>query len=80
MLLNAAHAARGLKEGVQYCIRPDFQVVAGGMRVNTRFAKVMIANQVKHGSTYSDLVQQFLHVRLNKEAIAKGEPPNFFVD
>jgi hypothetical protein len=79
-LLIAAHTANNLKEGIHYSIRPEQQRVASGVTLNTRFAKVVIANQIKHVSTYSDLVQQFLHVKLNKEATAKGEQPNFFVE
>lgn len=80
LLLSAAYRASGLKEGSQFCVRPAQQIVAGGMVLRTRFAKVMIDNQVKDGSTYSDLVQQFLHVRLNEEAAEKGEMPDFFVE
>ena len=79
-LLVAAHTAHGLKEGVEFCIRPESKILMGNFYVTTRFAKVIIANQIRHGSTYSDLVQQFLHVRLNKEATNSGEIPNFFVE
>ena len=79
-LLTASHIANGLQEDVNFCKRPATQIVSNGMMINTRFAKVMIANQVKDGSTYSDLVQQFLHVRLNKEAVEKGEAPDYFVE
>jgi hypothetical protein len=79
-LLVAANVAQGLQEGRHYSIRPDQQIVGERTVINTRFAKVLIGNQIKHGSTYSDLVQQFLHVRLNEEAVAKGEAPNFFVE
>lgn len=79
-LLVAAHTAHGLKEGVEFCIRPESKILMGNFYVPTRFAKVIIANQIRHGSTYSDLVQQFLHVRLNKEAASSGEIPNFFVE
>jgi hypothetical protein len=79
-LLVAAHAAHGLQEGLHFCIRPDQQTVSNGTVINTRFAKVMINNQIKHGSTYSELVHQLLHIRLNKEAVAKGQAPNFFVE
>ena len=80
LLLTAAHTADGLLEGVNFCIRPETQIVNGGMVINTRFAKVMIDNQIRHGSTYSDMVQQFLHVRLNKEAAERGQTPDFFVE
>lgn len=79
-LLVAAHTAHGLKEGVEFCIRPESKILMGNFYVRTRFAKVIIANQIRHGSTYSDLVQKFLHVRLNKEAASSGEIPNFFVE
>ncbi|KTC98232.1 hypothetical protein [Legionella erythra] len=79
-LLTAAHIAISLKEGTEFCIRPDSRRVAGGLVINTRSAKVVISNQIRHGSTYSDLVQQFLHIRLNKEAIRRGETPDFFVE
>lgn len=79
-LLTAAHIATTLNEGTEFCIRPDSRRVAGGLVINTRSAKVVISNQIRHGSTYSDLVQQFLHIRLNKEAIRRGETPNFFVE
>ncbi|WED44125.1 hypothetical protein [Legionella cardiaca] len=79
-LLTAAHIAHGLREGEAFCIRPDMKTVSGGAAINTRFAKVVISNQIRHGSTYSDLVQQFLHVRLNKEAANGGKTPDFFVD
>lgn len=79
-LLVAAHTAHGLKEGVEFCIRPESKILMGNFYVTTRFAKVIISNQIRHGSTYSDLVQQFLHVRLNKEATHSGEIPNFFVE
>ena len=78
-LLQANHKAHDLKEGIGYCIRPEEKSV-GDRVIHTRFAKVMIENQIREGSTYSDLVQQFLHVRLNKEASQKGETPNFFVE
>lgn len=79
-LLVAANSAQNLKEGVSFCIRPDQQIAGQRTVINTRFAKVLIGNQIKHGSTYSELVHQFLHVRLNEEAIAKGQAPNFFVE
>ncbi|MDP3562543.1 MAG: hypothetical protein Q8R83_10245 [Legionellaceae bacterium] len=79
-LLTAAHIASGLKENTHFCVMPDQQEVSGGAKIATKFAKVVINNQVYHGSTYSDLVQQFLHVRLNKEAVKQGKTPNFFVE
>lgn len=79
-LLTAAHIAANLKEGTEFCIRPDSRTVADGVVINTTTAKVVISNQVRQGSTYSDLVHQFLHIRLNKEAIRRGEMPDFFVE
>ncbi|KTD13224.1 hypothetical protein [Legionella jamestowniensis] len=79
-LLTAAHVASNLTVDTDFCIRPDNKAVVGGLNIDTRAAKVVIGNQVRLGSTYSDLVQQFLHVRLNKEAIAKGQTSDFFVD
>ena len=79
-LLTAAHTAHGLKEGVHFCKRPELKQLAGNTVVHTRFAKVVIDNQIRQGSTYSDLVQQFLHVRLNKEATEAAETPNYFVE
>lgn len=79
-LLTAAHLAKDLQAGVQYVVMSEQKKISDSITLDTRFAKVMINNQVYHGSTYSDLVQQFLHVRLNQEAILKGERPNFFVE
>ena len=79
-LLSAAHMAKGLEEGVEFCVMDDQKKISDSVTLDTRFAKVMINNQVYHGSTYSELVQQFLHVRLNQEAIAAGERPNFFIE
>lgn len=80
LLLTAAHSARSMEEGRQYCVKHDYRRVTDGAIIRTRFAKVVIDNQISPGSTYSDLVQQFLHVRLNKDAAEKGEAPDFFVD
>ncbi|MGL5743450.1 MAG: hypothetical protein ACRCXC_13430 [Legionella sp.] len=79
-LLVAAHVAQGLEKDRHYTVRPDQQIVGERTIINTRFAKVLIRNQIKHGSTYSDLVQQFLHVRLNEEAVENGHTPDFFVE
>ncbi len=79
-ILSAAHMAKGLEEGVEFCVMDDQKKISDSVTLDTRFAKVMINNQVYHGSTYSDLVQQFLHVRLNQEAISAGERPNFFIE
>jgi len=79
-LLTAAHLARDLKKDVDYCIMADQKKISDSSTIDTRFAKVMIDNQVYHGSTYSDLVQQFLHVYLNEQAIKDNQPPNFFIE
>ncbi|WP_412754036.1 hypothetical protein [Legionella londiniensis] len=78
-LLTAAHIAHHMEPDDKFCVRPDLKQVSG-MKITTRAAKVMINNQVIEGSTYSDLVQQFLHVRLNHDAVEKGQKPDFFVD
>ena len=79
-LLSAAHTAEHLQEGSNFSIRPEQQILGESTVIDTRFAKVLIGNQIKHGSTYSDLIQQFLHVRLNTDAINHGDSPNFFVE
>lgn len=79
-LLTATHTAHGLEEGVHYSVMNDQKKISDSVTLDTRFAKVMINNQVYHGSTYSDLVQQSLHVLLNEKAIEKGERPNFFIE
>ncbi len=79
-MLTAAHLAQGLVPGKDFCVMTEQKKISESATLETRFAKVVINNQVYHGSTYSDLVQQFLHVRLNEEAVARGETPNFFVE
>lgn len=79
-LLTAAHLAQKLKNGVDFCVMNEQKMISKTSCIDIRFAKVMINNQVYHGSTYSDLVQQFLHVRLNNEAIKNHETPNFFIE
>lgn len=79
-LLTAAYTASQLKENVNYCISSEQKQVGDGKFLDVRLAHVIIDNQKRIGSSYSELVQQLLHVRLNKEAIAKNERPNFFVD
>lgn len=79
-LLTSANVASHLKDGAEFSIRHEVKQIGPGFVVQIRFAKVLINNQIQEGSTYSDLVQQFLHVRLNKEAADRGESPNFFVD
>ncbi len=79
-LLTSAHLAHDLKEGVHFCVMQEQKKLSDTETLDISFAKVMINNQVYHGSTYSDLVQQFLHVRLNKAAVNAGQTPNFFID
>lgn len=79
-LLTAAHTAARLKEGVAYCIMPSAKELKEGMVINTHAAKVMIDAQMREGSTYSDKVQQFLHIILNDLAVTNGMTPDFFVD
>jgi preprotein translocase subunit SecA len=79
LLLTAAHTAHRLIGDVNYCVRGEIKAI-GDLVLNTRFAKVVINNQVIEGSTYSELVHQFLHVKLNDLAAKNGEQPNFFVE
>lgn len=79
-LLTAAHLAQKLENGVDFCIMSEQKKINETSSIDTRFAKVMINNQVYHNSTYSELVHQFLHVRLNTEAIRNQESPNFFIE
>lgn len=79
-LLTAAHVASGLIEDKHFCVMSETRIVSEGVGIDTNFAKVVINNQVYHGSTYSELVQQFLHVRLNHEAVQKKQTPKFFVE
>ncbi|GJM07096.1 MAG: hypothetical protein DHS20C10_08300 [marine bacterium B5-7] len=78
-LMIAARKAHRLENGVHFTVRQEARVL-NGQPMQTRFAKVLISNQVQEGSTYSDLVHQFLHARLNLEAAASGEVPNFFIE
>ena len=78
-LLTASHIAHGLLEGANFSIRPVTKKIAG-MEIKIRSAKVLIGNQIQPNSTYSEYVHQFLHVRLNKEAVEKGQAPDFFVE
>lgn len=83
LLLTAMHNAKNLTEGMEFCIRPELKVITtttDEIEVDTHFAKVMIDSQIKHGATYSDLVQQFLHVILNQKAASEGKTPDFFVE
>ncbi len=81
-LLKAAHSANNLKSRDDYSIRIERKLISTGpaRTIGVRFAKVVIDNQIQQGATYSELVQQFLHTRLNREAVAKGEEPIFFIE
>ena len=79
-LLSAAHLAHNLEEGIDFSVMPEPKKIDDKTSIETHFAKVMINNQIYHGSTYSDLVQQFLHTRLNHEAIEANKTPDFFIE
>lgn len=79
-LLFACHKALKLEKGKHYCIQPELRTIGSPpfqTQLQTQTAKVMIANQVIEGATYSDLVHQFLHTRLNNEF---PEGDQFFID
>ncbi|WP_367608266.1 hypothetical protein [Legionella sp. W05-934-2] len=78
-LLSAAFTANNLQENRDFCIQTDTTTLSDGLTLEGRIAKVVINNQVQGGATYSERVHQFLHVRLNEEAIANNEQPNFFI-
>jgi hypothetical protein len=77
-LLRAAHDAFTMKEGKAFCVRPKREKVRGNF-LKTQAANVLLANEIKKGAIYSYLVQQFLHVRLNREASNQGKLPNYFI-
>jgi len=77
-LLVAAHIADHMTNGIEYAICPDNELV-NDTYLNTRFASVLIKNQIQPGSTYSDYIQHLVHVINNERAVARGEQPNFFV-
>lgn len=79
-LLMAAQSAEEMKESIDFSVRSDMKQVSGGLIIPIRVARVIIDAQEREGSTYSDWVHQFLHIRLNREAAARGETPNFFVE
>ncbi|MDF1758077.1 MAG: hypothetical protein P1U74_07240 [Legionellaceae bacterium] len=78
-LIMAAKKAHSLKDGVDFSVMEEPKEIFHS-EIDRRFAKVRIKNQIYHGSTYSETVQQMLHVRLNKDAVANGITPNFFVE
>lgn len=78
-LLAAAYTASNLEENKDFCVHSSSSILANGVTIQSRVAKVVINNQVQEGATYSERVHQFLHVILNQKALAKGEQPNFFI-
>lgn len=80
-LLRAAHIASSLRgNDVDFSLGYQYVQIAKGLKVKTGIAYVVIRNKIAEGSSYSELVQQFLCVRLNNEAVEKGNAPNFRVD
>jgi|GEM_PF-3108443 preprotein translocase subunit SecA len=75
-LLCAAAQATYLKKDIDFCITTNNKELHGKM-VTERVATILINNQVQKGAIYSDGVHQFLHLRLNKEALLLGDVPNF---
>ena len=79
-LMCAAHKAHSMQQGRNYSICKQTRKITdhNGVKYDapTSFAQVMIENQIIHGATYSNLVHQFLHVKLNLEARQKGEESN----
>jgi hypothetical protein len=78
-LMNAAITAESLKDNQDFTVTSSISHL-NGSPIETRFAMVMIKNQKMPGSTYSERVQQMLHVKLNAEASSKGQRPNFIVE
>ncbi|MDF1828226.1 MAG: hypothetical protein P1U39_08115 [Legionellaceae bacterium] len=84
-LLRAAYTAHFLKHDAKagFSIWHNVEKRIGGVDGETltvSAAKVLIDSQVSEGSTFSDLVHQLLHVRMNKEGLERGQDPDFFVD
>lgn len=79
-LLTAARLAQTLIQGGDFCIMKEAKDISDASSIETSIAKVMINSQVYHGSTYSDLVHQFLHTLLNSKAIDNFQIPNFFIE
>lgn len=78
-LLSAAFTANNLLENQEYCIQDTMTILGNQVSIKSRSANVVINNQVQEGATFSERVHQFLHVRLNEKALARGEQPNFFI-
>lgn len=75
-LLVATDTAHRLHQDIQYCVRPEWNQ---SLYTDTRFANPLNNNQMAEGSTFSDRVQQFLHVLNNRKVAREGERPDFFV-
>lgn len=75
-LLCAAAQATYLQKDIDFCITTNNKELHGKM-VAQRVATILINNQIQEGAIYSDGVHQFLHLRLNKEALLLGDVPNF---
>lgn len=78
-LLTSAHIAQNLEEGVDFCVVSEQKKISENSSIDTRFAKVMINNQIYHDSTFFKEVHIMLHERLNVKAIKQHETPNFFI-
>lgn len=74
-LLIAAHRAANLQKDIDFCVTTE--KARSGQAMTVRVAKVLINNQIQEGAIYSNGVQQFLHLRLNEEALAERDIPNF---
>lgn len=80
-LLSAAHVTAGLKLDVDYCINQEpTPKCVKGQWIPTRTTSVLGEYGIIPNATFSKLVHQFLHTRLNLEALAKHEPDNFFIE
>lgn len=75
-LLCAAAQATYLKKDIDFCITTNNKELHGKM-IAERVATILINNQIQEGAIYSNGVHQFLHLRLNKEALLLGDVPNF---
>jgi hypothetical protein len=85
VLLRAAHKVNSMQEGVNYSVAGQTKRIprpedGAEYEIPVRVAEVMIDNQIIKGATYSDMVQQLLHTKLNSEAKEHNQPTNFFID
>ena len=78
-MLSAAHHASQLKVNKDFCVVHENKTLNGQTR-QVRTAKVLLNQQIAQGSSYSDLVHQFLHLRLNEDAVHVGQAPNYVID